>query len=559
MVPHSSLRRDLLVAGLLALVLGTVWALRDWGNLSALRLPDTDDVVRLQQIRDWLAGQPFADVSQHRLAGGLSMHWSRLPDLVPGGLIALLTPLIGLHGAEVTAVVAWPVALFAAALTLVARIARALQVEPVVATIIAAIAFPATTIFLPGRIDHHGLQMVLLLGAVLAQVRSPSAGAGVAGGLLAAASLAIGLETVPLVAALGIVAAAEWVARRPGAGARMQGLGVGALVGLAAAKGLFATNDWNYPACDGFTAQAWRAAVALAPVPLVLAALDGRLGGWQLRASMAAGVGAVAGGIALALSPGCLSPYGGVDPVIARLWLAQVGEAQGLFQAAPATAIGYAGVLLVGLGCGVWQWRATRSWGWTTLVVCQLAALLVTVDALRGAYAGALLAAPVLAAAVAGERRRGTLRLAGAWLLSAGMLWPLAADALAPLPINQPTGRGDCASDAMIVKLRTLPIGTVMAPVDAGAWLLAGTRHRLLAAPYHRNDAGNRAAYAFYLGSETQAAAVARTAHVDYALSCAAMPGPARAVPLPDWRVAATLPDGAQILRPGLSREATGR
>ena len=67
---------DAWAAILLAFALVLAWSLRDWQNLSALRLPDTDDVMRLQQIRDWLAGQRFSDVSQHRLgAGGLAMHW----------------------------------------------------------------------------------------------------------------------------------------------------------------------------------------------------------------------------------------------------------------------------------------------------------------------------------------------------------------------------------------------------------------------------------------------------------------------------------------------------
>ena len=101
------MRGDALAACALALLMTAAWALRDWPRLAALRLPDTDDAMRLVQIRDWLAGQRFADLSQHRLAGGVPMHWSRLPDLVPGGLIALLTPLLGRHAAEIAAVIAW--------------------------------------------------------------------------------------------------------------------------------------------------------------------------------------------------------------------------------------------------------------------------------------------------------------------------------------------------------------------------------------------------------------------------------------------------------------------
>jgi hypothetical protein len=541
------------------LVLGAAWAWRAWVNLQALRLPDTDDVVRLQQIRDWLAGQAFADLTQYRLAGGSPMHWSRLPDLIPAALIAMLTPLLGSHAAEVTAVIAWPVMLFAAALLLVARIARALGTHAPTAVAVAAIAYPATTLFLPGRIDHHGAQMVLLLGAVLALLRPASTGAGFAIGVLAAVSLVIGLETMPVLAVLGAFAIAEWVMDRRGAAARLQGLGVGALVALAAAKGIFATSAWDLPACDGFTRQAWQGAVAVAPAPLLLALLDQRLSGWRARLGAAAPAAIVAAGAALWLSPACLRPYGGVDPVMARLWLAEVGEAQSLFAAPFATALGYAGLMIAGLIGSIWQWRVTRSWGWAALLTCQVAALAVTLMSLRGAYAGALLATPALAAAITAAREKGALRLSAAWIASAGMLYPLAANALTPAAASAPQGSGDCGSTAMLAALDALPVGTVIAPIDAGAYILAGTRHRVLAAPYHRNGQGNREVYAFYLGEAAQAAAVARHAGADYALACAAMPGPARASALPGWGALVTLPDGAIIYAPRLSREPAER
>ncbi|PTS90704.1 hypothetical protein DBR17_00915, partial [Sphingomonas sp. HMWF008] len=136
---------DVLCALALAVVMAAAWAWRDWAALSALRLPDTDDVMRLQQIRDWLGGQNFADLAQHRLgaAPGLTMHWSRLPDLVPGAIIRSLAPLVGTHSAELVAVIVWPTLLFAAALMLVARIARVLGGAPLARTaiVVAAVAF----------------------------------------------------------------------------------------------------------------------------------------------------------------------------------------------------------------------------------------------------------------------------------------------------------------------------------------------------------------------------------------------------------------------------------
>lgn len=44
---RSTVWRDNAIAAALALLLAVVWAWRDWAALSALRLPDTDDVMRL--------------------------------------------------------------------------------------------------------------------------------------------------------------------------------------------------------------------------------------------------------------------------------------------------------------------------------------------------------------------------------------------------------------------------------------------------------------------------------------------------------------------------------
>ncbi|MGK4455559.1 hypothetical protein, partial [Klebsiella pneumoniae] len=85
-------------------------------------------------------------------------------------MITVLTPALGRHGAELATVIAWPALLFAAALLFVARVTRRVepQADARAAIVIAALAYPATGIFVPGRIDHHGLQMVLLLGALAA-------------------------------------------------------------------------------------------------------------------------------------------------------------------------------------------------------------------------------------------------------------------------------------------------------------------------------------------------------------------------------------------------------
>lgn len=520
---------DALCALALAVILCAGWAWRDWAALSVLRLPDTDDVMRLQQIRDWLGGQNFADLSQHRLgaAPGLVMHWSRLPDLVPGATIRALTPLVGPQSAELAAVIVWPTLLFAVALTLTARIARVLGGPPIArtASVVAAVAFPATTIFLPGRIDHHGLQIVLLLIVMRSLVSRPAMEPGLAAGLAAAASLVIGMETAPLIVAAGVAMTIEWLRARSGADDRMMGFGIGVGAGLLAASIVFRTDGWNYAGCDGFTMVAWRAGViaAFAPMGMALAARD--IAKPLTRAILGAMIAGLIGAGMVLVAPQCLAPYGMVDPLLMRLWLGKVGEAQSLFAAPLATAIGYAGIMVAGILASAWRLYATRDGRWGALLIVQVAALLLTVAQLRGAYAGAILAAPGLAAVIAAARARGSAWLASAWVASAGMLYPIAAQAMVPAaagpsapPLLQP--QGSCTDPAALAGLAALPRGRLLAPLDLGAYAIGATRLSVVGAPYHRNNAGNLAVYRFFLGDRAQGAAIARSWNVRYVAIC---------------------------------------
>src|ERR1700738_3354574 len=97
-------------------------------NGSVFDAMSTDDAMRLVEVRDWIGGQGWFDLFQYRLdPPGTSMHWSRVVDMPLAALILLLRPLIGTHGAETVTLFLWPLLLFAAALVLVAAIARQLS------------------------------------------------------------------------------------------------------------------------------------------------------------------------------------------------------------------------------------------------------------------------------------------------------------------------------------------------------------------------------------------------------------------------------------------------
>lgn len=517
---------DALLAILLACVMAAAWSVRDWQALSALHLPDTDDVMRLQQIRDWLGGQAFADLSQHRLgaAPGLAMHWSRLADLVPGAIITWLTPLTGRHAAEIAAVIAWPTMLFAAALFLVSSIARRLAIGSGARTalVVAAIGYPVTSIFLPGRIDHHGFQIVLLLVVVRALLATPSRLAGAVAGIAACLSIVIGLETAPFIAVAGGVMWLGWIAGQRGADQRLLGFGVTAGLALVVAGAVFAPLQWSYPGCDGFTRTAWRGAEMAACAAMLLALTSRLAEGPAARIGASIAIGTVAAVALWPIARACASPYGQVDPLLARLWLGNVGEAQSILDAPIAVSFGYLGLLAAGIVASLWRLLRTNERGWAVLLAFQITSLALGCVQMRGAYAGAILAAPALAAVIAVARRRGSLPLVGAWLASAGMLYPIAAQAFpqAQAGAAASVASGPCASPDTMARLRALPRSTVLAPMDFGAYAIAATPHRLIAAPYHRNNAGNAAMYRFFLGNEAAAARIAEAWRIDVVVLC---------------------------------------
>ena len=72
-----------------------------WNNIAWFALADTDDNMRIMQVRGLLSGQEWYDLRQYRLnpPEGANIHWSRLVDLPLAGIKAALQPLLGGAGA----------------------------------------------------------------------------------------------------------------------------------------------------------------------------------------------------------------------------------------------------------------------------------------------------------------------------------------------------------------------------------------------------------------------------------------------------------------------------
>lgn len=541
----------------LVILLTSAWTVQHWPALSAGQLPDTDDMMRLAQIRDWIGGQPFSDLSQHRLGpGGLAMHWSRIGDVGPAALILLAEPAVGMAAAERAAVILWPALLFMALLFLVRRIALHLEGPATVsvATVLAALAYPTTGYFMPGRIDHHGLQAVLLALTVAALTAPATTRSGLVAGAAIALSLALGLEAAPLLltgmAALGVA----WVLGGTREDMRVSGFAAGLSITLAALLVLLRPAAWPDGWCDALTPAAARAFMILIGAWCMLSIAGIRWKGRRARLVIASVIGmAMASGVWLGARNCLAGPYALVDPFVARIWLDNVAEAGPLLGAGgiglawAQGGLGVMGIVAFGL-----RLRTDRDigFGWALVGALLIVGMAGTAWQIRSSFLVAMLAVVPLTwmvtrARAAREGRASALIAGCAWLASAGLVHALAGQAVAARSPSRADPPGaSCTSAATLRAVAALPNGLVAAPMDAGAYLIGGTRHRVLAAPYHRNNAGNRALYDLLLSGPDVAARKLRALGVDYLLFCTADTAELRGEPAWPASLAAALTRG---------------
>ena len=79
------------------IVVAGVFLYPRWDAIRGFMLSDTDDNMRIMQVRALLAGQGWYDLRQYRLDPpfGADIHWSRLVDLPIAAIKLALAPFVG--------------------------------------------------------------------------------------------------------------------------------------------------------------------------------------------------------------------------------------------------------------------------------------------------------------------------------------------------------------------------------------------------------------------------------------------------------------------------------
>jgi len=484
---------------------------------------DNDDAMRLVEVRDYLSGQGWFDMVQYRLGllPGTLMHWSRLIDWPIATFIRLAGLWFPQQAAEAIALAIWPLAWTVpvlvssgyAGLRLGGRVAMHIVLG------LTTLYLLASNRFLPGAIDHHNVQIAIIafLTAILATARTwPWFGLA---GMAAALALAIGAETTPLIAVACVIVALLWAFH----GASMRACAMAYCLSLALMVTLlFAATvppqSYRVVTCDNLSFGYYSLTAIGGGLLFSAAAFASRLV-IGLRFVLLAVIGGSVGLSALILAPQCLgNPLSNLDPMLVTLWLDNVGEARSVFAVArqePGTVAGFYVVGVIGLiVCGARIWRREQVEAHLVFGLLLATSFAVALIQVRGAMFSNLITILPLALLIADLRKRTQRPAAGikeslvyiaAILVSVPSLWAVVGTAIVQGSLrlkpqiasgtgstagSSPASGINCATPQALAPLAALPPATVAASSELGTAILRFTHHRVLTAPYHRNQAG---------------------------------------------------------------------
>lgn len=516
---------------------------------------DNDDAMRLVEVRDLLAGQGWFDMTQYRLGleGGTLMHWSRLIDAPIAGLILFFGLFFETITAEAVALAVWPLAFIPPMIFCLGLGARRLGGAGAmnIAMALGVIFLVTSNRFLPGSIDHHNAQLTLAAGlaAVLLDRRHGAANFAV-GGFLTALAIAIGAETTPLIAMVCLVVTGLWVAH--GQAFRKAAGAFGLSLALSISLLFFATVPmarYAVVTCDNLSLGFYS-----------LSALGGALmflsahfaSGWTFKRRLAVVTanGLLIGIAAVVIAPQCLgNPLADLDPLLVALWLSKVTEAQSFLatvHSGTASAGGFYAVGFFAIAVSLSRiFLDDRREGHVIILALLLVAWGVALIQVRGSIFANLLAILPLSLLISELRQKANAApeniIAGfvffsatlasvpaAWVFGGALpvegISGIANRFRTPILATSTPADASCNSAEALAGLSRLPPAVVAAPSNLGASILRFSGHRVLTAPYHRNQAGMLTELHIGLATPREAEAFLRGAHVSILAFCASDP-----------------------------------
>lgn len=509
---------------------------------------DNDDVMRLVQIRDFINGQSWFDLTQYRLGfvDGTLLHWSRLIDLPIAALIIAFSMFLSLQMAEAIALFIWPTLLILPTIYGVSRAGNILSPKygGSIGAFFGAAYIYGTSKFVPGAIDHHNVQIALFANILpILIAKTPSWKAYGLAGLLSALAIAIGAETTPLIAFICIIVAVDWATyggkpyRRP---TRVFALAFSISLTLI----FFLTtapNAYLVVVCDALSFGYYSLGVAGAAGLFIAAALLS----YRSKAERFASLGLIAAVVfllAFLIAPQCMqSPLADLDPVLNELWLKNVQEAKSLLAVTsetPSSVPGFYFVPIIAIViCTKAIYMNVHRHAHIKIFVLLSLALVISLVQVRGSIFSNLIAIMPLIAWVSTLRARyiddrGDRKAAFSFVVAAVISLPISWMVMAALvqtnfgdTSQNPNVRPASATLACVEKdsftpLLSHPESLVATSSNVGASILRYTHHRTLSAPYHRNQEGMLAEIKLAMAKPDDARELARDLGIKFLIFC---------------------------------------
>lgn len=528
----------LFIASFFALIVQNISA---WPKINMWHLPDSDDVAKVLEVRAWLSGQGFYDMFNHRSNPpfGGEMHWSRLAEMPLALMEIILKPIFGQELGEKYAIFITPLILGAIFIVIATAIVQNLSKKPISFLVTPIIIITCSNIlfsFWPGRVDHHGLQLICLFLLIYGLINNNKKG-GAAAGFALAASLTIGFEALPLQTLIMLWVILIWLL---GGKERLVqlthfcfalaiGIVIGFLINVAPEDFANAAND--------------RLSIAQT-LPILFGAISfGIIIGKFSNAKIITKLGfliAIGIGVLLigAQFPILLKPlYWQVTPLLNRLWLADVGETFPIYK------------FPIGLQIAIIAFPALSLLAFIIKFAHDIKAktyLNLRIDFENWALLGALLLFSCLLICffqirLAGQATAMALLLSAAiisilfkkenliyGLLAALVLNPILPNFLEKLATKITAPKAGRLTFGEVVKCRAMPHfehlaaqpkGLVLTNINMGAETLLMTHHDVLTTHFHR-DMGKIKAYDILLSSPEIAFEKLKAAKIDYIAFC---------------------------------------
>jgi hypothetical protein len=475
-----------------------------WQGINFFILSDTDDNMRMSQVRALLAGQDWYDLRQYKLdpPRGADIHWSRLVDLPMAIIILVIKPIFGGVIAEKAAIAVAPLLPMLVAFFGVAVAARRL-INPWAWPFAVGIMISASTtmtMFRPTRIDHHGWQLAFLAITLAGLVDERRARGGVTVGLATAASLTIGLEMLPYLAISGAAVALRWIMSRDEV-RRLRGYAIALSGGTALGFMVFASEANRAPRCDALS-PVWLSIMVVAGALLFTVTFI-RAESKAARFGLAAVAGAIVAVTIYFFWPQCIGRPEGISPELEELWFKNIREVKPLYEQQLKISLPTIALPVIGVMGSFWAMirDKSRSNVWAPILLFSVSSALMCLWQTRAGPAAQLLAVPgaaALAWAIIPPLSRSssvivrTLGVVGAFLLVSSLLVQLI---VGYLPIEAPSpalkqvnvANASCATASYLMPIARIPAATVLTFVDMGPRLITMTHHKAIAGPYHRN------------------------------------------------------------------------